>query len=203
MDWAGWGMLAMDLKRSLAIWLALIGTPLFAAPTLAPVKVVGVSAEDVTFSEYSSKDLSMIAQVHTVRLFKDFEHRGFFRIGLLPVPVAENVEIKIRSADYMTNALSGIHFWDEPSLAVRRIEFRNLEIKSFDENQPHLSARLGRFGQDGTLELSNVSITSGTGGQTSIPKAILQISNPSAGWVSWNSGGRQQRFLLFKPISDN
>ena len=163
----------------------------------------GQSARDVTCCEYDSKNVTlMVAQIHTARLFTDYEKHGFFRIGLLPIPVAEDVQIKIRSADCLTNAMSDLHFGKEPSLGVRRFELRNLEIKSFDDKQPCLSARLARVGQDGTLELSNVSITNGTGGQMLIPKATLQISNPSAGWVSWNSEGLSQRFFLFKPMSD-
>jgi hypothetical protein len=151
----------------------------------------------------SAKDFALkVAQVHAARLFTDYEKHGFFRIGLLPIPVAEDVQIEIRSADCLTNALSGLHFWNEPSLGLRRFELRNLEIKSFAEKQPRLSARLARVGRDGTLELSNVSITSGTGGQTFIPKATLQITNPSVGWISWNTGGQPQGFFLFNPRSD-
>jgi len=166
--------------------------------------LIGMSARDVTSCEYDSKDYTLIvAQIHTARLFTDFEKHGFFRIGLLPIPVAEDVQIEIRSADCLTNVLSGLHFGNEPSLGERRFELRNLEIKSFDEKQPRLSARLARIARDGTLELSNVSITSCTGGPTFIPKATLQITNPSVGWVSWNSGGQPQGFFLFKPISAN
>lgn len=165
--------------------------------------LIGMSAKDVTTCEYDSKDFALkVAQVHAARLFTDYEKHGFFRIGLLPIPVAEDVQIEIRSADCLTNALSGLHFWNEPSLGLRRFELRNLEIKSFAEKQPRLSARLARVGRDGTLELSNVSITSGTGGQTFIPKATLQITNPSVGWISWNTGGQPQGFFLFNPRSD-
>jgi hypothetical protein len=162
-----------------------------------------MSAKDVTTCEYDSKDSTLIVtQVHAARLFKDYELHGFFRIGLLPIPVAEDVQIVIRSAACLTNALSGLHFWNEPSLGVRRLELRNLEIKSFDERQPCLSARLARVGRDGTLELSNVTITNDTGGQTFIPKATLQLTTPSVGWVGWNSGGQPQGFFLFRPMLD-
>ena len=165
--------------------------------------LIGMSAVDVTTCEYDSKNVTLVdVQIHAARLFTDYERHGFFRIGLLPIPVAEDIQIEIRSADCLTNALSGLHFGNESSLAERRFEFRNLEIKSFDEKQPRLSARLARIGRDGTLELSNVSIPSAAGGQTFIPKATLQITNPSAGWISWNSGNQPQGFFLFNPRSD-
>jgi len=161
----------------------------------------GFQADDVTIDEYDSKNVTNIdAEIHAGRLFIDYERHGFFRIGLLPIPVAENIQIKIRSAGCLTNALLSIHVGNKPTPGVRRIEFRNLEITSLDEQQPRLSARLARFGRDGNLELFDVSITSGTS-ETRISKANLQISNPSAGLVNWNSEGRLQSLFLFKPMA--
>lgn len=163
----------------------------------------GMKASDVTTCEYDSKDFSLVVgQVHAARLYMDYERHGFFRIGLLPLPIAENVQIKVRSADCLAGVLSGLNFGNEASLAARRFEFRNLEIKSLDEKQPCLSAGFARIGRDGAFELSNVSITDATGGQTFVPKATLQAANPSAGWISWKSGNQPQGFFLFKPTPD-
>jgi len=166
------------------------------------VHLNGFQADDITICEYDSKNVTNIdAQIHAGRFFTDYERHGFFRIGLLPIPVLENIQIKIRSAGCLTNALLGIHIGNKPSPGVRRIEFRNFEITSLDEQQPRLSARLARFGRDGNLELFDVSIITGTGEQTRISKANLQISNPSAGLVNWNSEGRLQSLFLFKPMA--
>jgi hypothetical protein len=166
------------------------------------LEFAGTTASDVTSSEYSSKDLSLVTQIHATRLFTDYEHRGFFRIGLLPIPVAENVQIQIKSADCLTNATLGLHPWNQPSVGVRRLELRNLEIKLLGEKQPRLSAVTARVGQDGALELSTVSVFSATGQQTSIPKATLQVAGSSAGWLHWNFDGQPQDVFLFKPASD-
>src|ERR1035437_1821123 len=89
--------------------------------------LIGMSAVDVTTCEYDSKNVTLVdVQIHAARLFTDYERHGFFRIGLLPIPVAEDIQIEIRSADCLTNALSGLHFGNEPSLAERRFEFRKI-----------------------------------------------------------------------------
>jgi hypothetical protein len=162
----------------------------------------GASADDVTLSEYNFKDLSLLTQVHADRLFKDYEHHGFFRIGLLPVPVAENVQIQIQSADCLTNATLALSSWNQPSAGVRRLELRNLEIKLFGDRQPRLSAVSARVGRDGVLDLSAVSVFNVAGGQMSIPKAILQVAGSSAGWLHWNYQGQPQEIFLFKPTPD-
>jgi hypothetical protein len=131
-------------------------------------------------------------------MFIDYERHGFFRIGLLPIPVVENVQIQIQSADCLTNALFGLHSWSQPSIGASRLELRNLEIKMFGEKEPRLSAASARVGQDGVLELSAVSVFNATGQQTSIPKAALQAAGSSAGWLRWNSDGHPQEIFLFK-----
>jgi hypothetical protein len=157
-------------------------------------------ANDLTTVEYDG--LTPVSQVHVDRIFIDYERRGFFRIGLLPIPVAENVQIQIRSVDCLTNAMFALHSWDQPSVGVRRLELRNLEIKLIGEKQPRLSAAVARVGQDGVLELSAVSVFDPTGWQTSIPKAALQAAGSSAGWVHWNSDGHPQDIFPFRPTPD-
>lgn len=159
------------------------------------------AVNEVTFSEYSPKGISLIAQVHAAHIFTDYERRGFFRIGLLPIAVVENVQIQIQSAECLTNALFALHDWNQPAPGVRRLELRNVEIKLIGEKQPRLSAAGARVGQDGVLELSTVSVFNATGPQTSIPKAALQVAGSSAGWLRWNVDGHPQELFLFNAQS--
>lgn len=159
-----------------------------------------MSANDVTSYEY--KGLSPVVIIHAARIFTDYERHGFFRIGVLPIPVAENVQIQIQSADCLTNALFALHSWDDPSAGVKRLELRTIKIEVFGDKQPRLTAVSARIGQNGNLELSAVSLSNAAGPQVSIPKATLQIAGSSAGWLHWNCDGQSQDVFLFKPISD-
>jgi hypothetical protein len=155
---------------------------------------------DVTFCDYNG--LAPVTKVHAARMFVDYERRGFFRIGLLPMLVAENVQIQIQSADYLTNALLALHSWNQYSAGLRRLELRNLEIKLFGKKQPRLCAASAQIEKDGVLELSTASMFSTTGQQTSIPKATLQVAGSSAGWLRWNVDGQPQDTFLFKSTLD-
>lgn len=180
---------------SAVLWMLL-------TPVVSVAGLAGTTANEVTLSEYDSKDLSLVFQVHAARIFTDYERRGFFRIGLLPIPVAEDVQVQIQSADCLTNALFALRSWNQPSVGVRRLELRNLEIKLFGEKQSRLRAVTARVGQNGTVELSTVSVFGIAGQQASIPKAILQIAGSSAGCLHWNFDGRSQELFVFKPTSD-
>jgi hypothetical protein len=180
---------------SAVLWMLL-------TPVVSVAGLAGTTANEVTLSEYDSKDLSLVFQVHAARIFTDYERRGFFRIGLLPIPVAEDVQVQIQSADCLTNALFALRSWNQPSVGVRRLELRNLEIKLFGEKQSRLRAVTARVGQNGTVELSTVSVFGIAGQQASIPKATLQIAGSSAGCLHWNFDGRSQELFVFKPTSD-
>jgi hypothetical protein len=152
---------------------------------------------EVTISEYGSNNLSLIIQVHAARVFVDYEPWGFFRIGLLPMLVAENVQVKIQSAECLTNALADLRSWHRPASGYRQLELRNLEITMNGENQPRLRAAVARIGPDGTVKLSTVAVRTAAGQEVSLLKATLQIFGPSAGRLCWNSGGHQEeRFIL-------
>jgi hypothetical protein len=189
----------LNLLKIYTVWAAVV-LWVSLGPRANAAEFFGTGANDVTSVEYDG--LSPVAQVHVARMFTDYERRGFFRIGLLPIPVAENIQIQIQSADCLTNAMFALHSWNQPSFGARRLEMRNLEIRLFGEKQPRLSAASARVGQNGVLELSTVSVFNATGQQTSIPKAALQVAGPAAGWLRWNFDGHSQELFLFKPTSD-
>lgn len=158
-------------------------------------------ATDVTMTLYPENGVNPLAVIQVGHLYVDYERRGFFRIGLLPIPVAENVQIRIESADCLTNAILTLRSWNQPSVGARRFALRNIDIGLLDDKQPRLSAASAHIGPDGTLELTKVSLFNASGQPKSIPKAILQVSGSAAGWLRWNVDGQPQNAFLFKPIT--
>jgi len=170
---------------SLPSLLLFLGVTAWSTPqsSIGAVQLVGTIASDVTISDYIKKDLSPVTQVHAARIFTEYERRGFFRIGLLPVPVVENVSIIIRSADCLTNNMFEARFWNRPGMGVRRLKFRNVEIKLFGEKQPRLRADGAQVGREGAIELSNVSLPNSSEQSTPIPHATLQVNGSAIGWL--------------------
>jgi hypothetical protein len=192
----------VKVKFSSIVWVfftaaAVTGMP--QASSSQAREVVGTTASDVTLFDYSG--LTLVAQVHAARIFTDYERKGFFRIGVLPIPVAENVQIQVQAAEGLTNALLALHSWDQIGIGVRRLEFRGFEIVFFGEKLPRIRAASARVGQDGALELSTVSFPDSAEKQTPIPHATLQVAGSSAGWLRWNLDGNEQQVFVFKPTS--
>ncbi len=160
------------------------------------------NASNVVVTFYPEAGLQPVATVRASQLFRDYQRRGFFRIGLLPIPVAENVAIRIQSAEGLTNALPALQSCNRPSAGIRGLELRNLEIGLFGEQPPRLSAALARVGQGGTLELTKVSRFNAAGQPTSIATATLQVSGASAGWLRWKVAGQPQTAFLFQSTTN-
>jgi hypothetical protein len=183
-------------------WLGIcaIGVGLvLSQPEAIAAELLGLTGQEVQIVEYSSKDSSPVAKICADQMFIDYERHGFFRIGLLPILVAENTKIQIYSAACLTNALFALRQGLQSSPAARHLELRNLEVSIIGENKPRLLASRARIGNDNTLDLFNVSLTSPEGQVVSIPKATLQIAGGSAGKLSWNEAGRKEELFPLNP----
>jgi hypothetical protein len=176
-----------------------IGTGCVLLLPQANAGLAGITAQGVDIAEFGPTDSSLVAKIHADRFFTDYEHHGFFRIGLLPVAVVENVKIQIYSVEGLTNALFAMRQWHRSSAGVRRLELRNLKVVIAGETRPRLLASRARIGNDSTLDLFDVSLTSPEGQVVSLPKAALQIAGRSAGRLSWNAAGRKEDLFPLNP----
>ncbi len=166
----------------------------------APVEMT--PGGEATICEYNSQDLSPVVEIHAANLFTDYERWGFFRIGALPMLVADHVQVKIQSAAYLANALAGLKSWHQAASASRGFEMRDLEIRLRGEKDARLRAVRARVGHDGAINLSGVTFRDAGGEQISIPKATLQIAGSSAGRLSWNRSGHPEERYLFQTPND-
>jgi hypothetical protein len=161
--------------------------------------LAGGTAQGVEIAEYGLTDLSPVAKIHADRIFTDYERHGFFRIGLLPILVVENVELQISAAGSLTNALSALREWRQPSVGIRRLELRNLEITIVGEAQPRLRALRARISNDSSLELFSISLPSSERQPIIFGKGSLQIAGSSAGRLFWKDAGRTDELFPLNP----
>jgi hypothetical protein len=203
--------LEREVKRFLKNY-GFLGTCLFlfiAQPGFGPspgawaTDFLAMPVEGVEVAEYAHDSLTPIFQIHANRLLVEHERRGFFRIGLLPYLVAENVQIRIHSTEGLNNLLSVFHTGNLSPAAEHRLEIRGLEIFVSGEKSPRLRAAVARSGKDGAFELFSVQTFDKTGRRLSIPLAELQISGNLAGRLAWNLEGHLQEVLISQPTTNN
>lgn len=153
------------------------------------------SGQDLAFTEYDG--LRPVVKVHAARVFVDHEKVGFFRFGLAPLAVVQDVQIQIESAGQLTNVLADLNSWNNFPRNLRHLELRNLEISFFGEPKPRLCAVTARVTASGSLELSQVSVRDGVKG--SIARATLQLTGALAGDLRWRDGDKESEQSVLQP----
>jgi hypothetical protein len=80
-------------------------------------------------------------------LRQDYERKGFFRIGLLPCLVVENLDIQLEEPEVMATALKrAAALLSSHGLAASRLEVRHLTVRANGEPAPRLT--VGRLKRD-------------------------------------------------------
>lgn len=139
-----------------------------------------VKMERAVFGLYSGTEEEPAMLVRLDKVYTDYQRKGFFRIGTLPVGIIEGVTFELERPVSLTNSLAELHRWLGPQ-ASTRLELRRV---SFVVSTP-LSIRLetgrARIASEGRLELlDGVTFICGTN-QMSAPHGTLQIKGENAG----------------------
>lgn len=160
-------------------------------------ELLGFVAAGVDIWQYDSDEAAPVLELRAARLFTDHERRGFFKIGLLPMLVAENVQIQFRSVSGLTNVLAGLPPWMVGATDSHCVELRSVELFATGSDAIRLKAGLARPKQDGIWELKSVAVFAGAKQTFSLPEAQFQIVGPDAGRLIWKLGGQPQAISLF------
>jgi hypothetical protein len=114
------------------------------------------------------------------RVYTDYQSKGFFRIGLLPIGVMEGVTFQLRHPDSVTNALAQMHQWLGAG-AAKRLELRRVKFLVPAPVNARLESGRAQVAPGGKLELfDGVSFASGTN-QMRAARGVLQITGEQAG----------------------
>jgi hypothetical protein len=121
-----------------------------------------------------------VALVRVGRIYKDYERKGFFRIGVLPVLAMDDVSVEIRDPALVTTGLAQFQAW-LGSHSKHNVELRRLRVRvgSFPTNR--LESGRALITRDGEWELvDGVAFFSGTN-RTSVARATLELTGERPG----------------------
>lgn len=127
---------------------------------------------------------SMIVRVDSI--FTDYERKGFFRIGVLPLEVMEGVTFEVCRPEPVTNSLAQLQDWIG-SQAAKRLEFRKVSFLAVAGGTNRLDSGRARIGSDGKWELlDGVRFLSGTN-QLEAARATIQMAGEATGQIIMGS----------------
>src|ERR1019366_4949309 len=131
---------------------------------------------------YGGADVRPVLRVRLDKVYTDYERKGFFRIGLLPIGVLEGVTFQVEHPDSVTNSLGQMYRW-LGGKSARRLELRRVTFLVLGAVTNRLEAGRGRVVAEGKLDLlDGVSFVSGTT-QMRAGRARLQITGQQAGQI--------------------
>lgn len=141
-----------------------------------------MKARDGVTAFYTGAELTPSMIVRADNIFTDYERKGFFRIGVLPLGVMEGVVFEVCRPELVTNSLVQLHDWIG-SQAAKRFEFRKVSFLTLAGSTNRLESGRARIVSDGKWELlDGVRFRSGTN-QFEAPRATLQVAGEKTGQV--------------------
>jgi hypothetical protein len=189
-------LLLASLLGCSALWQA-------CAQPVADLLAGGFRFKGGVVSLYCGSELEPATVVRFEQVYMDYESKGFFRIGTLPIGVMEGVTFELQRTEAVTNSLEQLQQWLRPR-AAKRLELRRLSFLVSGPVTNRLETGRARLVSDGRLALfDGVSFVSGTN-QMRAARGVLQIKGAQAGllvmetsppWTNNLFG----RFDTFKP----
>jgi hypothetical protein len=186
------------LIGSMALGFALVGTR---AQPLADLSGGNIQLQNASIHLYERGGLEPVARVSLVNSVTEYERRGFFRIGLLPIEVLEGVTIEVPDAARAARGLARASEWLGTRKATR-LEVRRLAVQVSSPTTNRLESGRALPMPGGKWELlDGVSFVSGTN-EAHAARGTLQIAGARAGQFVLETAPPQTN-SLFADLSFN
>jgi hypothetical protein len=162
---------------------------LWKAPAQSFLEMVAYNSESepnsFTQSMYCKSNIQCVASMRVDHLWKEFERKGFFRIGVLPMVVMKGVTFEIKQPALATNALTTLRSWTGRS-GASRLELRQVVILVDSELTNRLSVGCIHLGAEGQWELRDgVTLCAGSK-EIHSPQGTLQVTGENTGRLVLN-----------------
>jgi len=139
----------------------------------------------VLFPVYLDSDGQPVAICRAKHVFSDYQRRGFFRMGVLPLLVIDGFAIELRDASHLSPALTVVPTHVVFKDFVRQaIEARDFSLSSTSREPFLVQARLARLENSDLWRLQEGTVQRSNSAQLTFQRATLKISGPQAGQMT-------------------
>ena len=158
--------------------------------------------ENAVFPIYLDFSSEPVAIVRAKKISTEYQRKGFFRIGVLPMLVCEAVRIELHDPQRVTNALNEVNELFETRRAGKALELRGVSLEFKGEVGLRLQAETVHLRDRGRWALSKASYRYSTN-TVQIPEAVLEFVGSRAGRLAWTGPDGPTSANVFSPDSPN
>jgi len=186
--------IAVAAGAAVALAAAAASQPALSPPPAARSPSPGLKG--ITAPLYVAGEPKAVAVLRVEKVFTDYQRKGFFRIGLLPLCVAEGVRLEVRQPERAAAALASVRGQLRPARGNVPIELRRLVLSVAGESAVELKAGRARLGETGCWLLDGgVTCTQGAT-VAEAARATLQVTGESAGQLVLETAAGQRTLRL-------
>ena len=195
----GYALVKTTVAKVLACFLCFLLTNA-GAQSVSDLLQQGVSVQRAVVPLYTAGSFKLAAVVRVDRAYMDYQHKGFFRIGLFPIGVLDGVTFEAQDAGDPLASLACVQHW-LGTKAGQRIELRRVKFLFSPTNR--LEAGLARcVARDHWELLNGVRFVSGAG-EVQAPRATLEMAGPQGGRVILETTPRTTNTFLAAALTFN
>jgi hypothetical protein len=158
----------------------------------------GLKFQSATFGLYLDRTPNLSAVIGIERSYADYQRRGFFRVGLLPVVVLEGVTITIQDYGSVSNSLANLGRWASDRQS-HRIELRRVSIQWAKDPSRRLEIGRVQCRQPGEWWLAGGVRWAANGRIQVSPQATLKVAGDQIGDLVFSEQSEMVRNLFEPP----
>lgn len=150
-----------------------------------------------------SINLQAAAVIRIDSIKQDFQRRGFFRIGVLPLVALDGFTIEIIDTNRTAEALMKAHHKLKHFIkSASEIEARHVAVVFGGQQQATISAQELRFGNDQSWQLEQGIVAQG-GQRRHFDTAVFHLAGKDAGQINCRGSSQQFHLQVAHPIGTN
>jgi hypothetical protein len=134
---------------------------------------------------YGESELEPVAVFRAERIFSDYQRRGFFRIGALPLLVFDGLSIELHDPTQVSKALASLGArFDARGDARKAVEGRDFCLSFVPEQDGRLRARRVRLESTTAWHLQEGTVHQAGAAPMPFRQGNLTITGPQAGQLT-------------------
>jgi len=139
-----------------------------------------------------------LAVFRAERILDDYQTKGFFRIGALPLTVAQDLSIELKDPFQLPVALSALGGrFALKDAGKRTVEGRNFTLSFSGEKHGRLQARCVRMEGPTEWSMEEGSVSLPSAAPAHFHRGALVLDGPEAGWIKYQSTNGVVQVHLF------